>query len=377
MINYINGAIKEAIEKGKVLMSKIPRARELGLYFSPLATVANGEIQDIIDGLDYLYSDVDLSDKKNLKQKFLRFRQLSGKLSEIENVVIAAMNRKTIDDEFVNKLVFEICREIEYPLQSPVASCLSQKYYHIYPHYNLLCIPLLESDFVLHIPDIYHELGHPLIAMDNPKTEGFRMNLGRFNAIVRKHFDDEIKRRDLNKSVTSDYDPLLIYKGAWLENWSIELFCDLFATFTLGPAYAWSNIHMCTKMSWDVYRLPVFQKTSHPPDEARMKAIDIALRLIKCVKEADEIKAKWEEFKDIIGQKQSTEFPIAIPEKLLSQAAELCQIGTKEVGCEIYDPNQDKKVSKLLNSSWQEFWKSPDLFVDWEKQMVKDFKSTF
>src|ERR1700687_4856366 len=103
MINYINGAIKEGIEKGKVLMSKIPGAKDLGIYFSPLATVANGQIQDIIDALDYLYSDVDLGDKRNLKQKFARFRQLSGKLSEIENVVIAAMNRKTTDDEFVNK----------------------------------------------------------------------------------------------------------------------------------------------------------------------------------------------------------------------------------------------------------------------------------
>lgn len=358
-------------------MSKIPGAKDLGIYFSPLATVANGQIQDIIDALDYLYSDVDLGDKRNLKQKFARFRQLSGKLSEIENVVIAAMNRKTTDDEFVNKLVFEICKEINYPLQSPVASCLSQKYYHIYPHYNLLCIPLLESDFILHIPDIYHEMGHPLIEMGNPKTEPFRKCLGQFNAIVRKYFDDEIKRRDLNKSVDRTFDPLIIYKSAWMEKWSIELFCDLFATFTLGPAYAWSNIHLCTKMSSDVFRLPIFQTTTHPPDEARMKAIMIGLNIINCKEDANRVKSKWNEFKDIIGQKISSDFSIAVPEILLKEAAELCLIGTKEVGCDIYNPTNQNKVNLLLNNSWKEFWKDPDSFVDWEKKMVQEFKSGF
>src|ERR1700676_1487870 len=162
MKNYINGAIKEAIWKGRALMAKIPGARNLGRYFTSLATVANREIDQLITELDYLYSDPDYNDVINIREKFSRFKQLSGRLSDIENVVIAAMSRKAQDDEYVNELVYEICREINYPLQNPVASCLSQKYYHIYPDYNLICIPLLESEFVLHIPDIYHELGHPL-----------------------------------------------------------------------------------------------------------------------------------------------------------------------------------------------------------------------
>ena len=149
MVNYINGAILEGIEKARTLKGKIPRARDLGLYFSPLATIANNEIDNLINDFTSLYYDVDYSNVDNIRQKFYVFKQLSGKLSEIENVVIAAISRKTNDDEFVNKLVFEICGEINYPLQSPVASCLSQKYYHIYPYCNLICIPLLESDFLV------------------------------------------------------------------------------------------------------------------------------------------------------------------------------------------------------------------------------------
>jgi len=374
MINYINGAIKEAISKGRALKAKIPGARDLGPHFSALAATAEREIDSISNSLDYLYVSPDYNDPKNLREKFSRFKQLSGQLSDIENVVIAAMSRKANDDDFVNKLVFEICKEINYPLQAPVASCLSQRYYHIYPYYNLICIPLLESEFVLHIADIYHELGHPLLAIDNPKVEAFKNNLGRFNLEVRKYFDDEIKRRMMNSSNVANNDPLFVWKDSWLENWSTEFFCDLFATFTLGPAYAWSNLHMCTKMSWEIYKIPTFQRISHPPDDARMKAILIGLELIGFTSEKAEIEQKWEEFKVIVNQKKSTDFSTAVPEKLLRQAAEFCLVGTKQIGCEIASSSTGKKVDFLLNSSWREFWKNPENFYEWERKIIATFK---
>ena len=374
MVNYINGAIKEAIAKGSALKAKIPGARDLGIYFSSLATTAEREIDAIIDALDYLYANSDYNDPINIREKFSRFKYLSGQLSEIENVVIAAMSRKANDDEFVNKLVYEICKEINYPLQAPVASCLSQKYYHIYPPYNLICIPLLESEFLLHISDIYHELGHPLLAINNPKIEPFKNSLGRFNRDVRKYFDDEINRRELNRSISSDFDPIYVWKDSWLENWSTEFFCDLFATYTLGPAYAWSNLHMCTKMSWEIYKIPTFQKISHPPDEARMRAILLGLELTGFSAEKAEIELKWDEFKIIVGQKKSNDFSIAVPDKLLRQAAEFCLVGTKQIGCEIAAPDSQKKVNFLLNNSWKEFWKNPEDFYTWERQAVVDFK---
>lgn len=374
MVNYINGAIKEAIGKGRALKAKIPGARNLGIYFSALATTAEREIDMIIDSLDYLYGDPDFNDPKAIREKFSRFKQLSGQLSDIENVVIAAMSRMSDDDVFVNKLVYEICNEINYPLQAPVASCLSQKYYHIYPFYNLICIPLLESEFVLHIPDIYHELGHPLLAIDNPKVEAFRNNLGYFNVEVKKYFDAEINRRSMNTSNDSDFDSIYVWKECWLETWSTEFFCDLFATFTLGPAYAWSNLHMCTKMSWDIYKIPTFQKISHPPDEARMRAIFIGIDLIGFKEERVKIETKWEEFKEIVGYSKTSDFSIAIPEKLLKSAAEFCLTGTKQIKCEVATPASTDKVNFLLNNSWNEFWKDPEGFYDWERKSVMEFK---
>ena len=374
MVNYINGAIREAIGKGKALMSKIPGSRTLGTHFASLANFANTEIGHIIDALDDLLGDVDYSDPKNLKSKFSKFKKLSGALSNIENIVIAAMSRKSEDDDFVNKLVHEICKEVNYPLPTPVASCLSQKYYHIYPYYGLICIPLLESEFVLHIPDLYHELGHPLIERDNPKVDAFKNNLGHFMAVVRKHFDEEITRREINKLDTNEYDPIYIYKDSWLQKWSVEFFCDLFATYTLGPAYLWSNLHMCTKMSWDVCKTPTYEITTHPAGDARMRCCLMALEELGFQDEATAIRNKWEEFLQIIGQKRSDEYAIAYPEKILKSAAEFCYVGTNQIGCQLATPATGDKVSRLLNDSWNQFWVDPINFIEWEQKAVTAFK---
>lgn len=377
MINYIVGAIIEGIEKGQVLKGKIPRAKELGLYFSPLATFANNEIDYIIADLTYLLTDSSYSGAPMLRQKFHRFKQLSGRLSEIENVVIAAINRKTEDDDFVNKLVYGICSEINYPLQSPVASCLSQKYYHIYPYYNLICIPLLESEFILHIPDIYHELGHPLISIDNPKILEFQKQIGLFNIEAKKYFNEEIKRRDLNKMKGDNvYSPLDLWRDSWVEKWSTELFCDLFAAFTLGPAYAWSNIHMCVKMSWEIYRISMYQKTAHPADDARMRAILLALKKLDYANEAKQIELKWNEFKVITKQKPSPEYLTALPDALLEKACEHCYAGIKAIDCLLASRTNGGQFFNWLNSSWETFWKNPNEFGPWEKEQVKKLKAS-
>lgn len=376
MRTYINGAIKEAIGKGRALMSKIPGARELGVYFPSLAAIANLEIGKLIDEFDYLYNDTDYNDPRNIRQKFSKFKQLAARMADIENIVIAAMSRMDKDDEFVNKLVSGISQEINYPLPTPVASCLSQKYYHIYPEFNLVCIPLLESDFLLHIPDLYHELGHPLLSLDNPKVEAFQNNLGMFNVEVRRHFDEEIKRRELSRTKDVDFDPIFVWKESWLENWSNELFCDLFATFTLGPAYAWSNLHMCTKMSWEVYRIPAFARSTHPPDDARMTCIGYALEQLGFKEDARQIRAKWEQFKEIIDQKKPADFSNAVPDKLLRSAVEFCLVGTKQIGCDIAAPTPTGKVNSLLNAAWAQFWRDPEGFYEWERQAVADLKKS-
>ena len=88
------------------------------------------------------------------------FARIVEQLETVENVGAFALSRVSHDDDFLNRLITDVCREIKYPLIPPVVSHISQDYFHIYLNFNLLCLPLVESRFLLHLPDIYHELCH-------------------------------------------------------------------------------------------------------------------------------------------------------------------------------------------------------------------------
>jgi hypothetical protein len=374
MMDYLDGAIAEALIKARTLKAKIPGSAHILPDFEALATRAESEIDGVIGQLEMLREDPDYLDPVNLKQKVSLYRQIIGGLSILENVVVAAIARSHVDDAYVNRLVRAICREIDYPIQKPVASCLSQSYYHIYSGYNLLCMPLLESDFLLHIPDIYHELCHPLIQIDNPKLQRFQLELGRFNVFVKRHFAQQIAHYELNKSRKGTVDMLYIWRDCWIEKWSVEFFCDLFGLYTLGPAYAWSNLHLCLKISTDVYDVPHFAVTSHPPDEARMQALFNALTLLGYQDDCRLIKQRWTEFKTTMQLHKRAEYDLAVPDLLLEQIAVSALEAVKSLNCRLATPTNKGSIAAMLNEAWAVFWQSPSDFPEWEQQTVTTFK---
>ncbi|MEQ8906029.1 hypothetical protein [Ekhidna sp.] len=375
MVDYIDGAIMENIQKSRVLKSKFPSAKKSSLYFESLVSKATLEIESTIQDLVGLLHDQDYSKPANLRRKFSKFKAILSKLHVLENVIVAAISRRHDDDDFANKLMREICSEIEYPTQTPVVSCLSQHYYRILPYYNLVCMPLLESDFLLHLPDLYHEICHPLISVDNPKTEVIKSSRGKLNRDVKRHFNVEIGRLQKNQFDNSEFlRTYYVWRDSWIDKWSEELFCDLFATLTLGPAYVWSNLHMCAKMDWNLFKIPLLQKSSHPPAGARMQAMFYGLDLIGFNEERKKISIKWEEFIQVIGAAPEPEYHIALPDSFLKKSAEYALEGVKGLGCTLASENQDAIIIKTLNEAWKSFWRSPMGFVDTEERIMKELK---
>lgn len=374
MHEYINGAILEAVEKAEVLKGKIPS--DTTVYFEQLAVTAEKSLDEWIRVLYNLLESSTYQKPEILKQKFSDYKQVYRELEILENVIIAALMRSNSKEEVhVNLLVDSICKEIKYPLIRPVTSCLSQDYYHIYPVYNLLCVPLLEGDFLLHLPDIYHELAHPLLESTNRKAEAFQQAWGRFNLIAKGYFDDIIDRKIKSSQSDATIDFYQTWKFSWTEKWSVEFFCDLFGIYTLGPAFAWANLHLCVKSSANVYQIPYHQPTSHPPDDARMRAMFYGLELIGYQKESQEIESKWNEFKHIVGHKSKEYYENALPNSLIEAVAKHAFEGTKNIGCELAPSNRNKLIVNLLNGAWIEFWKEPIAFVQWESEQVKELKS--
>ncbi|MBB6324471.1 hypothetical protein FHS59_000086 [Algoriphagus iocasae] len=375
MKDYVDAAILESIQKSRVLKSKFPRAKDSSLYFDPLISKATVEIDLMIERLADLLYDQDYSQPQNLKEKFGKFKSILSELHVLENIIVAAISRKHDDDEYVNKLVRKVCSEIEYPVQPPVVSCLSQHYYQIFPYYNFMCMPLLEADFLLHLPDLYHELCHPLISVDNPTTEPLRISMGKLNRDIKKYFNQEITRLSLNKfGENNQIQSFYVWRDSWIESWSEEFFCDLFATYTLGPAFVWSNLHMCAKMDWNLFGIPYFQKTSHPPAGARMQAMFHALDLTGFSQEKKVIEKEWNSFIKVLDVTPETEYHIALPDQFLQNAATYSLEGIQVLGCKIASDNPETLVIDTLNSAWHEFWKNPGGFTVEEQKMVKLLK---
>lgn len=166
-----------------------------------------------------------------------------------------------------------------------------------------------------------------------------------------------------------------VWRDSWIDKWSEEFFCDLFATLTLGPAFVWSNLHMCVKMDWNLYQIPRFAKTSHPPSAARMQAMFHALDLIGFDAERKKIEKQWNEFIKVIDTRPDQEYHIALPDKFLRLSASYALEGVKALKCKLASDNMDALIIKTLNDAWDGFWKNPLEFSDKELLITKALKT--
>lgn len=366
---YLKATALECIERAKKLKSKFPNS--LDIHFQKLAESSQRQIDDIIEGLNTLLNDaryqLDATQKYRLKElkDFIRY------LDILENVVVAAINRyDETDDIRVNKMVQKICREINYPLIPPTVTCLSQEGYRIFPGYNLLCVPLLECDFLLHLPDLYHELGHPLLDLENnPKVDKFKSRFGQFYYQVNSHFatliEDDIRN---NQGV---YAQLYQFWQQHWWNWSIEFFCDLFGVCTLGPAYAWAHLHISAKLGDDPFYVhKTGSYSSHPNNEARMRVLCHALDLLGYSKEKIKIQEQWNNLQNIIPYEIDDSFLLAYPDFLLESCAVEGLEAVKGIGCVVASRDNQNDIFSTLNEAWNLFWLDADAYFKWESEIV-------
>src|SRR6266702_5316090 len=91
-----------------------------------------------------------------------QFRRVSAWIDRIENEAIAAIARADDGESKIHGLLFKMTSEIVYPMKPPTISLLSQQYFYVNCDFCLLCMRLTELHYLFHLPDIYHELAHPL-----------------------------------------------------------------------------------------------------------------------------------------------------------------------------------------------------------------------
>lgn len=366
---YFFATISQLERRARLLRAEIPR--DLPREYDVLSKNCGDRLDRLLETLRLLRDDEKYQHPNVQKERTRALQRAISDMDILEAVGIAALTRRGVDDDYLNQAMSQIRREIAYPLIVPAVTSLSQQYFGIYPELNLLTVPLVEGRFLLHLPDLYHELGHPLLAVrDDPKIEPFQERFMEAVAQFRSHIHAEADR--IGRGKGPDYHRYLLEQ--WDRrafHWVTEFFCDVFGASTLGTAYAWSHLHLTMKRGGDPFSMSM---SSHPTDAARMDTMLQALRLTGMGDPAREVEEKWGQLMELIGAKAPDEFRWCYPSAVLGKIAELAVEGAREIGCRVATKETSGKVHDVLNAAWDQFWSDAEGYVAWEERAVAELK---
>jgi hypothetical protein len=368
---YFEGAIRHLLERGQRLIGMIPTG--LPLQLIPLEHTCRNKLAEKLDELNDLLTGEVWLVPANQPERLRQFKRLVRDLDIIETVCIAALERAHQSDLHLNRLVDRIRQEISYPLPPPVVTSLSQSYFHTWPEFHLMLVPLGEGNFLLHLPDIYHELGHPLFRERyDPKIKPFTDAALEALDEITNYIETELEKENRRASPEPLSMYLELWLTCWLKGWIEEFFCDLFAAATLGPAFVWSHLHLSATRGDEPYKVPLgLRATTHPPDGARMSAMLDLLTLTGFAKEAADIEDHWNRFVAMTQTQIEPEYLRCFPRHITRMLAEKALRGVTEMKCRIPTPQTNDLVHATFNQAWVEFWNNPGGYVDWEKISVE------
>lgn len=372
---YFQGTAAQLRDRASVLLNNIPR--NLPREFHLLIQLCQHAIREALSELAWL-SDAPMQAPNVQSERLRHLRRIVRDLDNLENVAIAALNRADPkQDRWLNLLMEQIRADIAFPLLPPVVTSLSGEYFHTFPAYNLVRVPLVEGNFLLHLPDLYHEVSHLLFAQhDDPKIAPFLSAVTRTLDRVLGHFTDTIsleKRRNGPELLRYH---MKHWQESWSRPWLIEFFCDAFALYTVGPAFAWSHFHLVAKRGQDPFEVDPGYRYTHPADGARMEVLLKGLRLSGFSREAGEIRRQWEQLIAANGSRKDPDYVACYPDSLLAVVAREALQGVEGMGCVVVRPGNEGKVSSVLNQAWDEFWLNPMAYSEWEHEAQRRLRES-
>ncbi|HJT29527.1 MAG TPA: hypothetical protein VJ784_19090 [Pyrinomonadaceae bacterium] len=159
---------------------------------------------------------------------------------------------------------------------------------------------------------------------------------------------------------------LELWLQCWYQNWATELICDLFAIYTLGPAYAWAHVHLCGKRSSDAFAVPTEKPLTHPADDARMQVMLFGLDRLGFEDQANAIETRWDEVVKVASKGRRAEYRRCYPRELVGKIETIAYEAFVKTGCRIVGPAVSDFVHAILNEAWQTFWNDSIDYQGWE-----------
>ncbi len=312
--------------------------------------------------IESLIDDPCLAEPSLARNNYHAYKRLAEYAQVIDEGPVTAMSRFQNRDLFLTRLVSAMCGEFSFPHGGPLCSAITTQYYCTILPLDLLLVPNSDPDHLLGLPDIYHELAHLL------RDKAF---LAQLRTRSQAFFDDEIARAQRDAWPSSSVEALKRYRMKWFETWLIEFGCDLLATYVCGPAFGWTNIRLCARLSSSFYEI----SNTHPADAARTIAIRIMLQRQGHIVPAHKIDQQWQELHKTAAQTEPQEFRLAFPVALLEAIVEEVVSYCQSAAIKAYNPTT-MPIARLLNEAWEQFLASPAAFRIWEETRISGLKST-
>lgn len=376
MKEYLFGLLVELQNRCIYLRSLIPHPLKFPELLG-LADRCTRIIEETTEYLLFLKEELEKRNEEDISDIFRSYRMHVREMEQIEKYGITALYYQTKENALLNRIIFKIHQEINLPLIPPAIACISTNYFYIHSSINVIFVPIGESNFLLHLPDIYHEIGHSILFNKtkeeklNPIKQWFIETV----SFVTEYYQNLLnqKKRETGPPEIPEIISLIHYKWKY---WIEEFFADMFACYTLGPAYVWSHLHLTTKKCDNVYDFNPLSFHDHPSDDSRMKLLCLGLKTLGYEDIGNEILNKWKKIPAVYNHRPVNEYQYAYPREIIDKIASSILLCIKKCNFNIMNANscfsdEDQSISTILNIAWKKFWKEPNEYRVWEKKTME------
>lgn len=305
----------------------------------------------------------------------IKYNSLNNEFMEIELFLFHPISRYNDNAEgYFEKVVTSIYYEIGTTLPVPFISTFSNSdaYYWAYSKYDMIALPQGEEKHLLHLSDLYHEIGHLIFV----KYEEFL--IVEHLSYIENYYEIQLQTKKGRKN--KEFRELLkSAKEKWASSWSEELSCDLIATFLVGAAYAWTNMK-ASAISSGINEIYSHNKVFrvHPPDEIRMRAILAMLKKTGLHEEAAKVQAEWEQFLSIARNDKPKNYDLIFPPEMIESIVENVFEACGDMTLQPYSQqllDNTLPVSLIINQAWNKIRDDPANFPRWEDEQIENLQS--
>lgn len=370
--DFLAGQVRLLIKRCAIIIDRIDHwtvPDELATYTANLKQV----VQGLQEQTNQLLADPDFAAAPLLKNHLDQFKRLVEAVEVLEFNPVALLDRYNERDHYFYRLASLFCSQSGYPYDSPLVDAHSTEYFAAQPLTNLIHVPAAEDEFFLALPDFVHELGHLFYAKRR------REILGAFTSILSEYIERE-KHKAIAASQSEAYQRHFdTLERVWLQRYLVEFACDIFATYLLGPAYGWSHLRLVISTGRQIY-LPSFgDEETHPPDEARMRAVLAALEQLNSSHAVNAIRSKWTVFESAISASKDNEYDLCYPDAILAHVITVVLNSCQQAGLRSFQQTttHQKNLSAIINAAWSKFLQDPTGYGSWEAGQIRALKKLF